>query len=109
MRPTCTISDELGNILLWTADAEIRNRTEPHKVGIYKSKLKIPGHFLSPGVHSFTVALNDSGEFYHSFAQASNVVRVNVEDDLNDIIIRGAYKESLPGFIRPKMIWESTR
>ena len=105
LRPACIVSDELGNILFWTGDASLEARSTPAAPGLYSTSLEFPGRFFSPGRLLFTFGVGDDTETGDSHALASDALSILLEDDANDLLIRGAYRGSLPGFFRPLLKW----
>ncbi|MBE2205465.1 MAG: ABC transporter ATP-binding protein [Chthoniobacterales bacterium] len=105
LRPACIVSDELGNILFWTGDAGLEARNVPVARGHYSAHLEFPGRFFSPGRLLFTFGVGGDTETGDSHALANDALSILVEDDMNDLVIRGAYKGSLPGFFRPLLKW----
>jgi lipopolysaccharide transport system ATP-binding protein len=109
LRPACIVSDELGNILFWTGDTSLDAKKTPAATGIYTTSLNFPGHFFSPGRLLFTFGVGDDTETGDSHALASDALSILLEDDNNDLLIRGAYRGALPGFIRPLLNWNTIR
>lgn len=107
LRPACIVADELGNIIFWSADTSSSHHELPTTKGIYNTQIEIPGHFLSPGKHDFNMEIGAAGESHHTHASTNPPIYVIVEEDLNDTIIRGAYKGPVAGFIRPKLDWKT--
>jgi len=108
LRPACVVSDELGNIIFWSADTSPGHSEQVTAKGIYNAQIDIPGHFLSPGQHDFNMEIGSAGESHHTHASTNPPIYVIVEEDLNDRLIRGAYKGPVAGFIRPKMEWKTS-
>jgi lipopolysaccharide transport system ATP-binding protein len=107
LRPSCTVTDELGNHLFWTADCASRHHEEPTTIGRHETQFTVPGRFLSPGKLSFNIELGDARNLQQTYACTNPPAYVLVEDDLDDEVIRGIYKGPIAGFIRPKMTWET--
>lgn len=105
LRPACIVSDELGNILFWTGDASLDARNILADPGLYSARLEFPGRFFSPGRLIFTFGVGEDSGSGDSHALASDALNILLEDDWNDTLIRGAYKETLPGFLRPLLKW----
>lgn len=105
LRPACIVSDELGNILFWTGDASLDARNAPASPGRHSARLEFPGRFFSPGRLLFTFGVGEDTETGDSHALASDALSILVVDDWNDASIRGAYKGTLPGFVRPLLKW----
>ena len=108
LRPACIIHDELGNILFWTGDTE-KEKKEPIKEGNYITRLAVPKHLLAPGIAVINFDVGEDSSTGESHAQVSDALRIQVEDDLSDQVLRGAYRGFLPGFIRPKLEWKTAR
>ena len=109
LRPACIVSDELGNILFWTGDASLDARTSPVPCGRYRTRLEFPGRLFSPGNLLFSFGVGEDSLTGDSHALLPDALSITLEDDLGDTIIRGAYKGSLPGFVRPSLKWNTTK
>jgi lipopolysaccharide transport system ATP-binding protein len=105
LRPACIVSDELGNILFWTGDVARNAAKKPAAKGVYSARLDFPARFFSPGRLLFTFGVGEDTATGDSHALASDALSILLDDDANDLLIRGAYKGSLPGFFRPLMKW----
>lgn len=108
LRPACIVSDELGNILFWTGDASLDARTSLVPCGRYRTRLEFPGRLFSPGKLLFSFGVGEDSVTGDSHALLPDALSITLEDDLGDTVIRGAYKGSLPGFVRPSLNWNTT-
>ena len=109
LRPACIVSDELGNILFWTGDTSLDAGNNPVSPGRHSSVLDFPGRFFSPGRLLFTFGVGEDTETGESHALASDALSILMVDDWNDTLIRGAYKGTLPGFVRPLLKWTTLK
>ncbi len=109
LRPACIVSDELGNILFWTGDASLDARTSPVPSVRYRTRLEFPGRLFSPGKLLFSFGVGEDSLTGDSHALLPDALSITLEDDLGDTVIRGAYKGSLPGFVRPSLKWNTTK
>jgi len=109
LRPACIVSDELGNILFWTGDASLDARTSPPPCGRYRTRLEFPGRMFSPGKLLFSFGVGEDSLTGDSHALLPDALSIMLEDDLGDTVIRGAYRGSLPGFVRPSLKWNTTK
>ena len=108
LRPAFTFSDELGNILFWTGDVGISSAQKTTAPGIYKSRLHIPAHFMSPGRVMVTYGVGEDSATGLAHAMGRETMTFIIEDDEADQYIRGRYLGPLPGFIRPKLEWKTS-
>lgn len=111
LRPGCTVSDELGNVLFWTSDSDPELRDHVTLPGMHTARLRLPGRFFALGRLTFSFGIGDSravgtGDAY---AYTGDALSIFVKDDFDDTRVRGLYRGPLPGFIRPKMDWSTTR
>lgn len=109
MRPGGIVRDEMENVLFWTADTSEKHSQEIAKTGKYKSRLKFPGHFFAPGKISISFGIGDFKITLKDFVVLSDILGILIIDDLKDAQIRGGYEGMLPGFIRPKLEWETVK
>ena len=107
LRPACSVRDELGNILFFTCDSKAGILTEKEGSRVYTSKLIIPERLMSPGIVFITIGIGEDSETGTSHAIVSDILSVTIEDDVDDVDIRGRYKGQVPGFFRPKLSWET--
>ena len=109
LRPACTVSDELGNNIFWTADTDPLLRSSSTPIGKYKSQFRIPERLLSPGKISLNIEIGSATESQHTYACTNPPATIVIEDDLDDQIIRGVYKGPIGGFVRPRLVWNTKR
>ena len=107
LRPGCTFSDELGNILFWTGDVDSPQTYKTTVPGIYKTSLQIPAHFLSPGKVIVTVGIGEDSSTGDVHAMIKEPLTFYITENFYDLKIRGCYKGVLPGFIQPKLNWKT--
>jgi lipopolysaccharide transport system ATP-binding protein len=107
LRPICRVCDERGNIIFWTADSDVKLRSEDSKVGVHRASFTVPGRFLSPAKLIFNLGIEDAGESAQQHAHAANALSILIEDDLSDEETRGAYQGIIAGFVRPKLDWKT--
>lgn len=107
LRPACIVSDELGNILFWTGDTSLRNDGITIQAGMYTTKIHFPERFFAPGKLIFTFGVGEDTEKGISHALAPDALSIHLMDEIDDPLIRGAYRGSLPGFIRPHLQWQT--
>lgn len=103
----CIAHDDMGKTLFWSGDASSMASDAARQPGIWVSRLEIPGGLLSPGVISFAVAVGDARVLGRNHAQAFNILPVRIEDDLDDVSVRGIYRGPIPGVFRPKLEWRT--
>jgi len=107
LSPWCTVCDERGNILFWTADTAENLRGEETKAGRHRTSFTVPARLLSPSKLFFSLGVGDAGTSAQARAQAPNALSMLVEDDLQDEAARGVYRGLIAGFMRPKLEWET--
>lgn len=107
LRPACMVSDELGNNLFWTGDTDPSLRSSSTPIGKYKSQFRIPERLLSPGKISLNIEIGSATAVHHTYACTNPPATILIEDDLDDQIIRGAYRGPIGGFVRPKIEWKT--
>ncbi len=109
LRPAAYVSDELANILFWTCDTNPEFRKRQMEPGCYRSTFVIPGDFLTPGVLTISAGLGEANETGISHALANDAIKLTVTDDLGPDSLRGGYKGPLPGFVRPRLVWQTNK
>jgi len=107
LRPAAYVSDELGNILFWTCDTNPLLYTEALKPGSYTASFEIPPDLLMPGTITLSGGVGEANEKGTSRALATDALRVNILDDLSPTSVRGSYSGPVPGFLRPRLNWET--
>lgn len=107
LRPAAYVSDELGNILFWTCDTNPRLYKEALKPGSYTASFEIPPDLLMPGTITLSGGIGEADERGTSRALATDALRVNILDDLSPTSVRGSYTGPVPGFLRPRLNWET--
>jgi lipopolysaccharide transport system ATP-binding protein len=107
LRPACTICDDRGNVIFWTADSSNVISINKSKKGIYKTVFKLPARLFSPVKLLFNLEVIDAGIIAISMARAANALSIMVEDDLEDHIVRGLYQGIIPGAVRPAIEWKT--
>jgi lipopolysaccharide transport system ATP-binding protein len=92
-----------------TSDAVIDPRallkTEP---GVYRARCKIPGNFLNDGIYYVGFALSTMETLKVHFYE-KDLLNLNVVDPIEGTITRGNYFGTMPGAVRPSLVWESER
>jgi lipopolysaccharide transport system ATP-binding protein len=92
-----------------TSDAVIDPRallkTEP---GVYRARCKIPGNFLNDGIYYIGFALSTMETLKVHFYE-KDLLNLNVVDPIEGTITRGNYFGTMPGAVRPSLVWESER
>jgi lipopolysaccharide transport system ATP-binding protein len=105
----CYVNDESGSAIFWTGDTSPECFAQAREPGIWRSRLRIPGRLLMPGVVQFTVAVGDAKVLGLNHAHALNILPMRINDDLSDTVIRGPYRGPIPGAFRPKLDWQTGR
>ena len=105
LRPGCIIKDFFGDVIFWSADPWMELAEKPAKLGLHKSVMHVPGRLLAPGLIRFHVAIGDAKTGDGAHVTVSDLLRLVVKDDVNDISIRGAYRGAIPGAVRPRLHW----
>lgn len=109
LRPAAYVSDDLGNIVFWTCDANREFCDRPLDVGTYSARFEIPADFLMPGSMTFSGGVGQADEKGTSHALASDALRLRVTDDFSSTSTRGAYTGPVPGVVRPRLSWHTQR
>jgi lipopolysaccharide transport system ATP-binding protein len=107
LRPGCIIKDFFGDVIFWSADPSMELAEKPAKLGRHKSVMHIPGRLLAPGLMRFHVAIGDAKTGDGAHVAVSDLLRLVVQDDVNDISIRGSYRGAIPGAVRPRLQWDT--
>ena len=76
----------------------------PRAPGRYRSKVSIPGNFLSEGTVMVSAALSTPDPVVIHFNEPE-VVAFEVVDTREGDSVRGHYKHSIPGVVRPRLAW----
>jgi len=103
----CTVYNEANFPLCWSGDTRAALLKGPRSPGIWRSSLAIPGRLLAPGFVHFTVAVADVDLIDYKHAFATNILSIKVEDDIEDLALRGPYRGPIPGFFRPLLAWKT--
>ena len=109
LQPALVFVDGLGNKLFWSTDTNPILRRERMKKGLYKSSMLIPADFLAPGTISVNVRVVQIADGFAKHASANDVISFNIIDDFTEDSIRCGYQGVIPGFLRPRMKWVTTR
>jgi lipopolysaccharide transport system ATP-binding protein len=107
LRPGCIIKDFFGDVILWSADPWMELAEKPAKLGRHTSVMHIPGRLMAPGLIRFHVAIGDAKTGDRARVAVSDLLRLVVNDDLNDASIRGSYRGAIPGAVRPRLQWDT--
>jgi lipopolysaccharide transport system ATP-binding protein len=83
-----------------------RNATQ---AGTYKARCEIPGSLLNEGAYFVGLALTSfsKGVSVHFFERGA--VSFNVRDPIEGIESRGGWGGSMPGSVRPNLVWNTER
>ena len=104
--PHFNLFNEGGVFVFPTLDQDPEWRRRPRPKGYYRSKVWIPGNFLTEGtllVHSNLITLNpDILQF-----NARDAVAFQVVDSLKGDSARGDWTKRLPGVVRPLFEWST--
>jgi len=100
------INAEGLNICLVLEDDE-QWKNHPRENGRYITRAKIPGNFLAEGTLWVNTSMWVTMPKRERQWWERNVVAFNVVDTLKGDSARGAWMNDLPGFIRPKLKWET--
>ncbi len=103
----CSLVNAEGYTICLLLENDDRWGRQPREPGRYVTRAEIPGNFLAEG----SLWLNTSAWVTSPARKRQwwerNVVAFSVVDTLEGDSLRGAWMNDLPGFIRPKLNWET--
>jgi lipopolysaccharide transport system ATP-binding protein len=102
--PNLHLYNEEGACVFVTGDGTGKNRQQPKQSGRYRSRVEIPGNFLSEGGHYVSAALSTVDPVIVHFWERDAVV-FQVHDEAGGESVRGDYVGPYPGAVRPKLPW----
>lgn len=102
--PNLHIYNEDGACVFITGDGSLESRRHPKSPGRYRSRVEIPGNFLSEGGHYVSVGLSTVDPVIVHIWERDAVV-FHVHDDASGESVRGDYVGPYPGAVRPKLPW----
>jgi lipopolysaccharide transport system ATP-binding protein len=104
--PHFHLSNEKGITVFVTIDRDPKWRGKHRQLGVYTSKVQIPGNLMAEGMfitNCGLLSLNpDNVQFFER-----NAVAFNVVDDMKGDTARGDYSRNLPGVVRPMLDWDT--
>jgi lipopolysaccharide transport system ATP-binding protein len=109
LQPTLQLVDDIGNTLFWSTDTDPELRRKPREKGSFKSSMFIPHDFLAPGTIIVHVGVVQIAHEFVNHANATDVLSISVIDDPSENSVRGGYNGPIPGLIRPRMKWTTTK
>ncbi|MFM8471746.1 MAG: ABC transporter ATP-binding protein [Limisphaerales bacterium] len=102
--PNLHLYNEDGACVFITGDPSPASRRQAKPPGRYRSRVEIPGNFLSEGGHYVSAALSTVNPVIVHFWERDAVV-FHVHDDAGGESVRGDYVGPYPGAVRPKLPW----
>jgi lipopolysaccharide transport system ATP-binding protein len=106
MVPYLTLSNEEGVRIFSAVDLDPDWIGKPRQKGHYISTARIPGNFLSEGLHFVGAAMKTNARKGRYFYEREAVL-FRVVDTLADDTARGDYGGQLSGVVRPRLDWET--
>jgi len=105
--PNLHIYNEDGACVFVTGDTDPAGRRTPRVPGLYRSRVEIPGNYLSEGGLYVSAALSTINPVTVHFWERDAVV-FHVHDDASGTSVRGDYVGVYPGAVRPMLPWITT-
>jgi len=109
LRPAAIFSTVGGDVLFWSGDASSGSADQLLQPGDYRTRLFVPAHLLAPGEVVISFDIGENSNKGNAHAQATDELKITIEDDLEDIAVRGAYSGPLPGCMRPLLKWSTEK
>jgi lipopolysaccharide transport system ATP-binding protein len=105
LQPVLQFTDDTGNTVFWSTDADPELRRTPRERGRYKSSMFVPHDFLAPGTVIIHVGIIQTAHEFVSHVNATEALSITVIEDPSENSVRGGYDGDIPGLIRPRMNW----
>jgi lipopolysaccharide transport system ATP-binding protein len=87
-------------------DLDPKWRKRPRPQGVYRSRVEIPGNYLSEGTMIVGVAISTHDRFtVHVYER--DAIAFRVVDSTDGDTARGDYAGHMPGVVRPALRWEN--
>jgi lipopolysaccharide transport system ATP-binding protein len=108
LNPNVHVFNAEGNCVFITSDAHVVENQRPRAPGRYRSRLEIPGNFLSEGMVSLDVAISTMDPvIVHLWERG--LLTCHVVDNGEGGTARGNYAGEFPGAVRPMLPWKTER
>jgi lipopolysaccharide transport system ATP-binding protein len=98
--------NEESALVFVTLDQSADWYQRPRPEGRYVSTAWIPGNFLNDGTYFVDCSLATLRPTRHQF-DAQHIVRFIVTDNMGHGTARGDWTGKIPGFVRPRLAWET--
>lgn len=105
--PNVTLFNEGGDVVFISNDDIDPASRIPKPPGIYCSRMRIPGNFLSEGMYTATFILATMEPLVR-FIHEQSLLAFNVNDPNEGDSVRGTYGGHWPGVVRPALDWATT-
>ena len=107
LTPAVSLSKDGRTIAFSTQDLSEEWRKSPRAKGVYRSRLTIPGNFLSEGTHLVSFHLSTLVPSHRPHINERDVVGFDVNDKMEGDSARGDYAGPMEGVIRPILPWKT--
>jgi len=107
-RPFYIIWNDDGVCVFATTGVDDPWIKRPREQGIFSSAVSIPGNLLAEGNFAVTAGLAAAGDVSNHFL-INDAVAFQVVDSLEGDSARGNYGGTMPGIVRPKLLWNTNR
>jgi lipopolysaccharide transport system ATP-binding protein len=102
------VIDERENIIFISHDVDSEYNTKKLDVGFYKSTVWIPENLLAEGIFSIGIGFFKQAPAI-VYLHQQNILRIKITDYMQGNSARGNYNGNFPGFIRPKLSWQTSK
>lgn len=106
--PNLHLYNEEGICVFVTGDADPEWHRKAKPEGRYVSRVTVPGNFLSEGTLVVDAAIS-SVDRTAVHAHEREAVAFQVIDSTEGDSVRGEYGGAIPGVVRPRLSWQTTR
>jgi lipopolysaccharide transport system ATP-binding protein len=107
LTPSISLSRDGRNVAFTTQDLSEEWRRKPRNRGVYKSRLTIPGNYLSEGSHLVSFHLSSLIPTHRPHINERDVVGFDVTDKMEGDSARGDFAGPMEGVIRPILPWKT--
>lgn len=104
LNPNVHIFNEEGTCIFISSDGYLHAYQQPKPLGVYRSRVTIPGNFMSEGMFSVDVAIS-TGDPLIIHVHERGLFSFRIHDPGEGDSVRGEYAGPIPGAVRPMLPW----
>lgn len=105
--PHFLLRNDEGVEVFMTIDVDPEWRKKKRPKGNYVSTVRVPGNYLSEGLHYLTASMVALEPRSFPLFDEDDIICFKVVDPMEGNLSRGDWMHSLPGIVRPLLEWET--